>query len=410
MGAGNRSGFRDCLKWLAETDPKWVESNLSSIPEYGRWDDLRELFGTPLEKIAAKIWGDAILEKNALAAKWADRSDKPILKYLRGNGSLKDIGEFRRLLAKIRKEHIVEHKMCTNNWEQIEYPKVPSVAMNRYTKAFNEHDKERFESFKTKVEKGETKINAGVLFPHDLARLVRNGDKKIADLQFDALPDYIGGTDNRIMVIVDSSSSMSCGNMGGDVQPIDVSTSLGLYCSDRLGKENPFYRKFMQFASESKLSTWEGMSFSQCYSKEIGPYGEMDGGLFDGAIGSTRIDKALNSILNHAKMFNATDEQIPNVLLIISDMQFHEGSSGGSGTEVNNCIDKWVEAGYSRPKVVYWNVSPYAGSPELSDSNDVGLVSGFSPSILKAVLSCEDFTPRGIMLRAVEKYHINTPQ
>jgi hypothetical protein len=398
-GSGNRSAFRECVKWVVETDPKWVEANVGLIPEHGRWDDLRVLFGSYLEENASKLWADAIIEKNALAAKWADRSDKALLKYFRQKNILKDIGDFRRYIAKIRKEHIPEHLMCSNLWNELNYQHVPSVAMSRYTKAFKKHDAIRFEKFKEKVEKGEEKINAGVLFPHDLVRLVNHGDAKVADLQFAALPDYLEGTDQRIMCIVDSSGSMDA-EVGGSVKKIDVSTSLGLYCSDRIGKGNPFYRKFMQFCSESKLTSWEGMSFSECYSgyKRV----------FDGAVGATYINKALDSLLNHAKMFKATNDQIPNVLLIISDMQFHQGTNDGD-TEVNNCMKKWEAAGYTRPRIVYWNLDGCAGSPELADTNNVGLVSGFSPAILKAILAGTEFTPKAIMLRAIEKYKVVSP-
>src|SRR5690606_35566879 len=92
-GSGNRSGFRDCIKWLAETDPMWLSLNISLIPEHGRWDDLRVLFGTSLEADVVKLWGDAIIDRNVLAAKWADRSDKPLLRYLRKSGIVGDIGE-----------------------------------------------------------------------------------------------------------------------------------------------------------------------------------------------------------------------------------------------------------------------------------------------------------------------------
>lgn len=410
-GAGNRSGFRNCLKWLIETEPDWVQLNIGLIPEHGRWDDLRVLFGTPLDKYAAKLWGDAIFEKNVLAAKWAKREDKPLLKYLRNvKKAVKDIADFRRLLAKTRKEHIVEYQMCSNLWGEVKYPHVPSVAMKRYTNAFNTHDAERFAKFKVKVEKGEEKINASTLFPHDCALLTRQGDKQIADAQFNALPNYLEGTNQRIMTIVDSSGSMNS-SVYGDVTRFDVSSALGLYCSDRLGKDNPFYRKFIQFCDESKLTDWNGKKFSDCYIGGHGYTHYYDGtGIFNGAIGSTRICTALDSILNFATMFKATNEQIPNVLLIISDMQFHEGSTEGEGTEVENCIKKWNNAGYDSPKIVYWNVAGYSGSPATVNNKNVGLVSGFSPSILKAVFSAEDFTPKGIMLKAIQKYKVVVPQ
>ena len=406
-GSGNRSGFRDCIKWLAETDPMWLSLNISLIPEHGRWDDLRVLFGTSLEADVVKLWGDAIIDRNVLAAKWADRSDKPLLRYLRKSGIVGDIGEFRRLLASIRSEHIVETKMCSKNWLSIAFDKLPSVAMARYTKAFMRNASTTFEKFKEKLTKEEVKINASALFPHDCVRTMENGDIDIANAQFDALPNYMEGENGtqRIMVICDSSGSM-VSTIAGSIQAIDVSTSLSLYCSDRIPKDSPFYRKFIQFESESKLSDWNGMKFSDAYG-----YGNNGRGkIFNGACGSTNIERALDSILAVAKNFNATNEQIPNVILIVSDMQFDSGVILSSSTVVESCLDEWEKAGYTRPKIIYWNVAGYAGSPATALQKDVGMVSGFSPAILKSIFGGEDFTPKGIMLRAIAKYKVVCPR
>ena len=416
-GAGNRSAFRECLKWVSETDPRWVEANIGLVPELGRWDDLRVLKGTNVEAVATKIWAEAIAKKDGLACKWADRSDNNILRELRKAKIVKDIGDFRRLLAAGRK-NIVERAMCSNRWNEIVYPHVPSVAMSRYTKAFNQHDEARFSKFKEKVEKGEEKINAGVLFPHDLVRTLKaDGDAQIADAQFNAMPNWVGDSKLRIMTLCDSSGSMGC-DIGGSVQAIDVSTSLSLYCSDRIPKESPFYRKFIQFCSESTLTDWADKTFSEAYgygknsTKSCrGYYHRSSHGIFDGACGSTRIDIALDMLLNHAKMFKATNDQVPNMILIISDMQFHGVPDGTEGkTVVEHCLEKWEKAGYTRPKIVYWNLSGYAGSPATVTHKDVGMVSGFSPSILEAIMKAEDFTPMGIMLKKLEKYKVTIPQ
>ncbi len=82
-GAGNRSGFRACLKWLAEEEPKWIAANIGWIPLLGRWDDLRVLFGTPNQTEAVALWINALKDGDILAAKWADRSDKPLRKELK---------------------------------------------------------------------------------------------------------------------------------------------------------------------------------------------------------------------------------------------------------------------------------------------------------------------------------------
>jgi len=189
---------------------------------------------------------------------------------------------------------------------------------------------------------------------------------------------------------------------------------MALYCSSRIPEESPFYKRFIGFCSEGKFVDWRNMSFSQALrSRKV----------FDHAVGSTRIDKALDLILKIAVERKIKQELMPTTLLIISDMQFTQGATGdGYGwnthgqsekealTEVNKCIRKWIDAGYKAPKVVYWNTAGYSGQQETVNSTNIGLVSGFSPSICKAIFGGEDFTPYAIMMRALEKYEVVIPR
>jgi Domain of unknown function (DUF2828) len=115
------------------------------------------------------------------------------------------------------------------------------------------------------------------------------------------------------------------------------------------------------------------------------------------------------TILHTAEMFKVPQENMPTSLLIVSDMQFTGGFDERAVPVVEGCMQKWEKAGYQRPKIVYWNVAGYAGSPATVKSPNTGLVSGFNASILDAVFKGEDFTPRGIMTRAIEKYPIIIP-
>jgi len=404
-GAGNRSGFIDCIKWLAQEDTAWIEANIGLIPEHGRFKDLVALFNTSLNDKAAQIWGDALIDNNMLAFKWAKREYRPLHKYLRSKGIVGDIGEFRRFLS-ARKEHIVESKMCAKEWDGIEFQKVPSLAMSRYAKAFTKNAGSTFTLFKKKVENGEANIHAGVLFPHDCVRMVDHGDAETANLQFNALPNYFEDAKEamRVLAVCDTSGSMSIPVAGGTTA-MDVSKALGLYCSNQLPMESPFYRKFLQFSSESNLYDWKCMKFSEALR------------LFDHRVGSTNLTLALDTILAYAQKYNATNDQIPNTLLIISDMQFDDpcATQNSGKTVAEAAMTRWEKAGYTKPKIVYWNISPHAGSPSNAGAEHVAMVSGFSPSVMKALFSGEEVkeaepeTPRDVMMRAIEKYTITIP-
>jgi hypothetical protein len=406
-GAGNRSGFRDITKWIANQDSPWVEANLHLIPIVGRWDDLESLIDTPCEKSALEFWVRAIQEENQLAAKWAPREDKNKIVF----GKMRKIAkmgpkEFRKLLVK--NTNVVETVMCQQEWHEIDYNKVPSVAAARYNNAFKKHDPARYDQWKDALEKGVdedgniVKVNASVLFPHDVVRTLNSddcngGESKLANAQFAALPNYMEGTDMRIMPICDFSGSM-CTPISGSIQAIDISMALGLYCSDRLGEKNPFYRKFIPFSDDSCLVDWRKESFSRAARNHRG-----------GFCGSTNIKAALDQILESAKMFNVSNEQIPNCLLIISDCQWDQGTSDDE-TTIETGLKEWTKNGYDIPKIIYWNTSGYAGTPATINSKNVGLVSGFNPSLLKAILGGEDFTPMAILERAIAKYEVIDPK
>lgn len=448
-GAGNRSGFRSCIRWLAteagEEGRSWLRANMLLILRHGRMDDLEALFGTPLEGDVAKLWAAGIQAGDHYALKWAKRDMKPLQKALKVNEA-----GLRKLLARPERRTVEQH-MCANlsqcpkckkithwsklpakaiaknpwdgaaaaaetksdntytcaecgykqrgpiAWETIEYSKVPSKAMKAYAKAFAKHDINGFNSFKEALAEGKTKVNAAVLFPHDCKHAVDNGDPGIADAQFAALPNYMEGNDMRIMCLVDTSGSMGSSVAGGTVQRIDVSVSLGLYCSDRLGKDNLLYRKYMEFSSHPSFKDWRGIDFHNACSWQ------------DGWCGSTNIQAALDFLLDYAKRNRIPEDKMVNCLLILSDMQFDQGACGSERTVVEECMKKWQAAGYEVPRIVYWNLAGLAGQPATAQTPNTALVSGFSPSVMKAILSGEDFSPIAIMRRAISKYEVAAP-
>lgn len=414
-GAGNRSGFRSIITWLGINDPSILKKNIHLIPKYGRFDDLRELFKTKLHKQVAQYWADELKDGNILAAKWAKRTDIPVGKAL----GFKTEAEMRKFLVSIRKEHIVENKLTHKQYNDINYSQVPSIAMARYSNAFKKHDKERFSQFKNDVIENKANINTEVLFPHDCLRTAYNGDIELAEIQFDRLPNYINDTKERIIAIADSSGSMDV-QVSGSIRAVDISKGLALYCSSKIPKNNPFHKKFMEFSHESTLRDWSKYSFIEAVNSFE---------LFSGAMGSTRIDLALDQLLNTSKFYGLDNNSIPTMLLIISDMQFTDGIHRDyyhsysyddlarmnchnfkpkDNTEIEESLKKWDEYGYNRPKIVYWNTAGYCGSQDTANSNDVALISGFSPTILNSLFNGElsNLTPYSMMIDTISKYEV----
>jgi hypothetical protein len=400
-GGGNRSGFRAIIKWLAENNTEWLTANINLIPKYGRWDDLLSLYGTPCEDKALEIWSEAIISDNpsinGLACKWADRQDAKLRGYMKMSPKA-----FRKLV--VSKTKVIETLMCEKKWDKIEFNHVPSVASARYKKAFLAHDAERYNAWRLSLTKEDSgnKVNASVLMPHDIIRMVRSDGRdanvnSLAEAQLKAMPNFMEGTNYRIMPICDFSGSMGT-SVSGVITAMDVALSLGLYCSEKVGKDNPFYRKLIPFSNTSKIESWKNMTLVEAIRC-----------IPNGYCGSTNIQSALDKILEAATLFNATNDQIPNVLLILSDMQFDQGGVADKDTPVNACLNRWKAAGYTIPKVIYWNLAGYGNQPATCKDREVALISGFSPSILKSVLGGGDFTPLGIMKTTLNNYEVVTP-
>jgi hypothetical protein len=72
-GAGERELFRQIMVHLESYRPELAAKLLPKVPELGRWDDLFVFKTDPLKTQAYTMLGDALREKNGLAAKWTPR-------------------------------------------------------------------------------------------------------------------------------------------------------------------------------------------------------------------------------------------------------------------------------------------------------------------------------------------------
>jgi hypothetical protein len=402
-GAGERQIFRDIIGYLANNRRDVLGKNLNLISEFGRWDDLLVLVGTPLETEALELFANAIKSKNGLASKWAPRPNVSNREKKRWATALRNhLGlspkEYRKLL--VENSNTVEQLMCANEWSAIEYSKLPSKAMSDLMKAFSKHDKERFGAYLESVNKGETKINAGAVYPYDIVKNLRFGDKSGANAQWNALPNYLEGSKERFLPVVDVSGSMGCaaGN-NPNVTCMDVAVSLGLYISER--NVGPFKDAFVTFSSDPELQVLSGNlqeRFNQLKNAEWGM--------------STNVEAVFRLILDKAKDSDVFEEEMPTMILIMSDMEFNSGTRGNWSLSAQQMFEKmYAEAGYKMPKVVYWNIqSRQDNFPVHFDKVGTCLVSGFSPSLLTNLLSGKDMSPLSMMLTVVnsERYSVVT--
>jgi hypothetical protein len=382
-GAGERQIFRDIMSYLAENHTSSLLKNIHLISEYGRWDDVVELIGTKVDAEAKQLIAKALESKNGLCAKWCPRKGEKAIaleRYLKLSPK-----EYRKMIVKLT--NVVEQQMCSNEWEKITYEHVPSVAIARYAKAFGKHDNVRFGSYIT----SDKKINSGAVYPYDVTKTLNMGDANLAMKQWDSLPNYLVDNKERLLPMCDVSGSMQClaGN-NKNVTALDVCLSLGLYISER--NVGIFKDAFITFSAQPELQLLKG-NLSDRFRQLRSAHWEMN----------TNLEAAFTMILNQAVKHNVPESEMPTTILILSDMEF-DGCVryNASSTAFKMIIEQYKNNGYNMPKVVFWNLNSHGSNvPVTVKDKNVALVSGFSPAILKSLLSGEDMTPTGIMLKTL---------
>ena len=408
-GLGERRLFRVILKSLIENNPEMVIPVINLIPEYGRYDDLWCLLDNQESaKVVYNIVDEQLIEdlhnmkRNkpiSLLAKWLpspNASSEKTKKYAKQ--IYKTLGlterEYRQILSRLRKYlDVVETKMSAKDWSEIKYEAVPSKANLIYSNAFLKNDEERRKEYLEKLKKGETKINASTLYPHDIVHKYSGGycrlGNKDATIEalWKALPDTVQGCGNTI-VVADGSYSMT-DNIGGNttVTALDVANALAIYFAEHSSGE--FKDKYITFSERPQLVD---------FSKADSLHDKLQIALTYDECANTNIEKVFDLILTTAIKHNMRQEDMPKNILIISDMEFDSCATSGDSdiwncNRPNQCLfdviaQRYADAGYQLPRLVFWNVNSRTGTiPVKENELGVALVSGFSVNIVKMVMS-----------------------
>jgi len=400
-GAGERKIFRDILLDLSKTDGDRCVSMMKKVPELGRWDDLL-IFekDSAAEAVAFTLIADALADGNGLCAKWMPRKGDVAVRLRSFLGWSPKY--YRKRLVELTK--VVEQDMCANRWDEINFNHVPSVASSRYKKAFYRHT-DKYKEWAAKLvsdkpeERAEVKVNAGAVYPYDVIKGLNGfGEFSASNLnhiiaQWDALPNYVG--EGSILPLVDVSGSMTARvGKNANLSCLDVAVSLGLYLADK--NKGKFKDTFLTFSGKPELLHLKG-NIVQKVNQMCKSKWEMN----------TNLHAAFDKILKTAIDGNVPQEEMPQTLLILSDMQF-DSCIRFDDSAMQMIVRKYTEAGYAMPSIVFWNINAYDNVPAKFDQRGVALVSGFSPAIVKSVLAADlsNFTPEAIMLKTImsERY------
>lgn len=387
-GLGERRVFRVILNYLAKTEPESVRRNIAYIAEYGRYDDLLCLIGTPCEKDVIRLI-DAQLKKDiasdggvSLLAKWlpsVNASNRETVRMARRVAF--DLGmtepQYRRTVVALRKKiDIVENRLRVQDYT-FDYSKLPALAMLKYRGAFYGNDFDRYCEYIDNVKHGNAKMHTGVLTPYDVIAPCFNWrlkelsaeERNAMDVTWNALEDF--GNDENALAVIDGSGSMY-------PRAIAVALSLGIYFAER--NKGKFRNHFITFSRRPQLVEIKGSDIAEkvrycCRYDEVA---------------NTNLSAVFNLLLKTAVKYDLPQEELPKRLYIISDMEFDECVENAGVTNFENAKRKFAEKGYTLPEIVFWNVeSRNAQQPVTMNQNGVALVSGCSPRLFSMVASGE---------------------
>ena len=401
-GLGERRTFRICLHWLAENHPEIVVKNIQLIPFYNRFDSLFTLVGTECEAVMWELIAETLTKDVramkastkskhvpvSLLAKWMPSENTSSAKTralaAKAMRALKlSPRAYRRMLSALRKHiGVTERMMSAGEWGLIDYARVPSYAMHNYGSAFAKHDHARFDAYLKSVSKGETKINASVLYPYDLVEKymmtgyyyganygdcpVRDKIDHVVEAQWKAMPNYLTKPVNAV-VMADVSGSM---------RGRPMATSIGLATYFAQHNTGHYHNQYLTFTSEpSFINLREGASLLDCVKKVAAA----------GVGYSTNLEKAFLAILETAVNHRVPNSEMPKALVVISDMEIDKYMRPGRHWDFLSVMRKrFASYGYALPKIVMWNVNARKDTV-LSQSEDVIFISGQSASSFKAL-------------------------
>ena len=401
-GLGERRLFRVIFDHLAKNMDIPTVDLMALVNEYGRFDDLlcllrskhhADLMTIIKGQLEQDLKGMEVGATISLLAKWlpsinatnasARENARTIAVELGMNW-----GEYRKTLSKLRKYlDVVERKISADKWDEVKYAAVSSMANLLYNKAFLRHDEERRRAFLESLKKGETKINASVLYPHEIVNAymgrwnmwqqeLSEYDETLEQL-WKALPD-VPELENTI-VVADGSGSMMTPVGGSSCTALSVANALAIYFAEH--SKGEFFNKYITFSEHPQLvdlskgnSLREKMQITLAYNE----------------VANTDVHAMFKLILTTAVKSKMLQDELPKNIVIISDMEFDGCTRNVEKRLFAQISNEYQQHGYKLPRLIFWNVNSRTGTiPVKENELGVALVSGFSISIAKMVMSLE---------------------
>ena len=254
-----------------------------------------------------------------------------------------------------------ENKMSRHNYDEIDFEHVPSLAMLKYAKAFAKKPElcKRYAQYLEDVKNGKKDLKISTTTVYDI---YKNRNRIDADLFFDKVEKISGSW----IPIVDTSGSMFDNN-----DSIGKALALGHY----LAKCSTYCpNKVVSFSSRPKLITLGEGEKRMPYDRQKTPntpYNKEINSMYTGDCSNTDFGAVMRLLVN-------LDMFMPDYFIVLSDMEFDEGSHLSKEATMNLFKSK----GYNT-KIIWWNLnSRNITVPEMDNHGNVYL-SGYNPMLLK---------------------------
>lgn len=400
-GLGERRFFRTVFNYLAKNNSNDlpIRDLIELVPEYGRYDDLFDLLDTvycdTLIEIIRKQLAKDLEAKNrnesvSLLAKWLPSVNTTSEKS-RARGRLiasklsMSERDYRKTLSELRRYlDVVERKMSADQFGEIDYESVPSKANLIYKNAFLRHDEERRKAYLESLQRGEAKIHAGVLHPHEIIHAYMSGytissyDETLEQL-WKALPNTVEDSENSIVVADGSGSMLSEIGGGSSCSALSVANALAIYFAER--SSGQFKDQYITFSMNPQIVD---------LSKGSNLHDKLMIALSHSEVANTDIYRVFQLILRTAIKHKMEQSELPKNVIIVSDMEFDYCAANASERLFTQIARDFASHGYKLPRLVFWNVNSRTETiPVKENALGVALVSGFSANIFKMVLSNE---------------------
>lgn len=405
-GLGVRSNYRFCLKRLAKLDKKLAIYLAYITPEIGRWDDIFVLLDEDVDpfirenilnlientlhddtdKVLATIESNSEELEISLLAKWlpnpksknakTNRYAGLIMKHLKINQ--RDYRHIKTDLSKFL--NVVEQKITNQDYNSIDYSKLPTKALRRYQKLFKRVDKEKYNKYLEDIKNGTQRVKTTGLYPYEIIKplFTNRDDADITLIQ--SLWDGINRSEikKNTIVCADCSGSMCTTVNKIEALPLLNSISLAILMSESI--KGPFKDHFISFGSRPKLVDLSNRRYINDKFDKVWRFND---------IYSTNIMAVYKLILEASKQITDPSEYIER-LIIVSDMQFDRAMTNKAPYEEAKAL--FDEAKIPFPEVIFWNVnSQNVSIPVKPNECGVKLVSGYSSNIVDELVKSESF-------------------